>query len=79
MWFFVSGFCIVFFRLFIEKIRLLGVFIYGYLCIWLTVILAGVDTGRRSEGRERFLLCFRFFSCSFFWILFISYGLFFVN
>lgn len=37
-----------------------------------TVTLAGADTGRRSEGRERFLLCSRLFS-SFFCALFISH------
>lgn len=36
--------------------------------------LAGADVGRRSEGRERFLLCSRLLSCSFFWTAPISHG-----
>lgn len=45
-----------------ERARLLGTHTHGHLDTQLMVTLAGADTGRRSEGRERFLLCSRFFS-----------------
>lgn len=79
MWPPAPGLCTVLPRSSTEKTRPLGVPIHGHLCTRLTVTLAGADTGRRSEGRERFLLCSRFFSCSLFWTLFTSHGPFPVN